>query len=65
MFSWSYSYMPGIDLNFFTHSLVFNDNLKPIQQKPRKMHPRDALTIKKEIEKYLVVGFIIPIYYSL
>jgi len=28
------------------------------------MHPKVALTIKKEIEKYLVACFIIPIDYS-
>lgn len=56
--------MSNLDPNFITHSLVFNENIKPIQYKPRKMHPRVAFAVKKEIEKYLATGFIILIDYS-
>lgn len=56
--------MLDLDPDFVTHSLDFNEDVKSIQQKPRKMHPQVGFSIKKEIEKYLVDGFIVPIDYS-
>ena len=57
--------MSGLDLDFVTHSLIINENVKPVQQNPRKMHPRIDLAIKNEIEKYFVADFIVPIDYYL
>ena len=55
--------MLGLDPSFFLHNLPLKKGAKPIKQKPRKMHPSKALLVKREIKKYLQVGFIKPIDY--
>jgi len=63
-FAWSYDDIPRLDPSFIMHNLPFIKGIKPIKQKPRKMHPSKALLIEKEIEKYLNASFIRPIDYS-
>ena len=53
--------MPSLDPSFVMPNLPLKVDAKPINQKPKKMHPSKALLIKKEIKKYLKVGFIEPI----
>lgn len=61
-FAWSYDDMLSLDPSFIMHNLPLKYGVKPIKQKIRKMHPYKALLFKKEIEKYLNIGFIKPIY---
>ena len=63
-FAWSYADMSSLDPSFVMHNLPLKEGAKPIKQRPRKMHPSKTLLVKKEIEKYLNVGFIEPIDYS-
>ena len=56
--------MLGLDSSFVMHNLPLKEGAKPIEQKASKMHPFKVLLVKKEIEKYLQVGFIEPIDYS-
>ena len=64
IFASSYYDNHGLDHDFMTYSLAMNDNAKLVQQKPRYMHHKVALIIKKDIQKYLAAIFIIPIDYS-
>ena len=56
--------MFGLDPSFVMHNLPLKEGDKPSKQKLKNMHPSKALLVKKEIEKYLNVGFIKPIDYS-
>lgn len=53
--------MLGLDPSFVMHNFPLREGAKPIKKMPIKMHPYKALLVKKEIEKYLKVGFIEPI----
>ena len=62
-FTWTYSYMPGLDTDLIMHHLSISPDVKPIKQKLRKMHPHVALLVKAELEKFLSANFIRAINY--
>lgn len=61
MFSWSSEEMPGIDPSIVRHEIKTHENAKLIHQKLWLVNPRNATTIKAEVEKLLKASFIYPI----
>ena len=61
VFMWSYEEMPGIDPSIVMHEIPTYPGAKPVRQCLRPVHPRKAATIKAEVEKLLIAGFIYPI----
>ena len=53
--------MLGIDPSIVVHEIKTYPTAKPVRQKLRQFHPRNAIAIKAEIEKLLKDGFIYPI----
>ena len=53
--------MPRIDPSIFFHDIRNYPYANPIRQKHRHVHPRKEVSIKEEIEKVLMVGFIYPV----
>lgn len=63
-FAWSYSDMPGLDIDLIMHHLSLPAGTKPIKQKLRKMHPHVTLLVKNDLKKLLDAGFIRSIDYA-
>nr|GEZ01968.1 reverse transcriptase domain-containing protein [Tanacetum cinerariifolium] len=51
----------GIDLRFFTHTILMEEDYKPVVQSQRRVNPKIHDVIKKEVIKLLVAGMIYPI----
>ena len=51
VFSWSYKYMPGIDIDIVQHCISIDSTMKPVKQKFRRIKPKLTLKIKEEVEK--------------
>jgi hypothetical protein len=62
-FTWTYSDMPGLDLDLVMHHLSIAPGGKLVKQKLRKIHPHVALLVKAELEKLLKARFIYVIDY--
>ena len=62
-FAWTYSNMPGLDLDLIMHHLSIAPGIKPVKQKLHKMYPHVALLVKAKLEKLLKAGFIRAIDY--
>ncbi|XP_072054187.1 uncharacterized protein [Arachis hypogaea] len=58
LFTWTSAYMPGIDLNFISHKLQLDPNVRPIAQKKRNMGEEKKLTCLEQTQKFLNAGFI-------
>jgi hypothetical protein len=62
VFSWSYEEMPGIEPKIVEHEITMYPDAKLVRQKLRLVNPKNAATIKIEVEKLLKAGFIYPIH---
>lgn len=63
-FTWTYSYMIGLDTKLIMHHLYIALGVKPVKQKLRKMHPHIALLVKEKLEKLLGAKLIRSIDYA-
>ena len=53
--------MPGLDLRLVLHMLNMDPEAKPVAQPVRVFHTEIEEQIVKEVQKFLVAGFITPI----
>nr|GEX80359.1 reverse transcriptase domain-containing protein [Tanacetum cinerariifolium] len=60
-FSWKTTDIPGISPSFCKHKSNFEDDVKPVIQRQRRLNPNMKDVIKKEIIKLLDVGIIYAI----
>ena len=61
MFAWTYGDSKTFDTNIMQHNIPMKQDVKPYQQKLRKMHPSFEPTIKKELDKLLSAKIIFPV----
>nr|GEU76755.1 reverse transcriptase domain-containing protein [Tanacetum cinerariifolium] len=59
--AWKISNIKGIDLRFYTHKILMEEDYKPAVQSQRRVNPKIHDVIKKEVIKLLDVGMIYPI----
>nr|GEZ12354.1 reverse transcriptase domain-containing protein [Tanacetum cinerariifolium] len=59
--AWKISDIKGIDLRFYTHKILMEDDYKPAVQSQRMVNPKIHDVIKKEVIKLLDAGMIYPI----
>nr|GEZ54488.1 reverse transcriptase domain-containing protein [Tanacetum cinerariifolium] len=59
--AWQLSDIKGINLEFYTHKILMEDEFKPTVQHQRRVNPKIHVVIKKEVLKLLDVGLIYPI----
>jgi hypothetical protein len=64
IFSWTYTEIPGLDPYIVKHRTDTWLDIMHVRQKKQPLHPSKAATIKDEINKLCVVGFIYPIAYT-
>nr|GEW19258.1 reverse transcriptase domain-containing protein [Tanacetum cinerariifolium] len=62
--AWKLSDIQGINLEFYTHKILMEQDYKPMVQHERRVNPKIYDVIKKEVEKLLGVGLIYPIFDS-
>nr|GFB39216.1 reverse transcriptase domain-containing protein [Tanacetum cinerariifolium] len=62
--SWKLSDIQGINLEFYTHKILIEEDYKPAVQHLRRVNPKIHNVIKKEVEKLLDAGLIYPIFHS-
>jgi hypothetical protein len=53
VFSWSYEYLHGFDLNVIQHAIPIKEEEKLAGQRKRPMHLSLEATIRKEVEKLI------------
>ena len=63
VFAWSYEDMPGLDPTIVQHHLPILPHARLVKQKLRRLHPRWSLQVKEEIQKQLLVGFLLVVEY--
>ena len=61
IFAWSYNDLKTFDTQTIQHVIPMKPQLKPLQQKLRKMHPALEPVVKKELNKLLATRIIFPI----
>nr|GEZ06321.1 reverse transcriptase domain-containing protein [Tanacetum cinerariifolium] len=59
--AWKLSDIQGINLKFYTHKILMEEDYKPAVQHQRQVNPKIHGVIKKEVEKLLNAGLIYPI----
>nr|GFB12632.1 reverse transcriptase domain-containing protein [Tanacetum cinerariifolium] len=59
--AWKLSDIHGINLEFYTHKILMEEDYKPAVQHQRRVNPKIHNVIKKEVEKLLDAGLIYPI----
>nr|GEW25219.1 reverse transcriptase domain-containing protein [Tanacetum cinerariifolium] len=59
--AWQLSDIKGINLEFFTHKILMEDDFKPAVEHQRRVNPKIHEVIKKEVLKLLDAGLIYPI----
>ncbi|GJY89078.1 reverse transcriptase domain-containing protein [Tanacetum coccineum] len=59
--AWKLSDIKGINLKFYTHKILMEEDYKPTVQHHRWVNPKIYDVIKKEVEKLLDAGLIYPI----
>nr|GEX36229.1 reverse transcriptase domain-containing protein [Tanacetum cinerariifolium] len=59
--AWKLSDIQGINLEFYTHKILMEEDYKPAVQHQRRVNPKIHDVIKKEVEKLLDAGLIYPI----
>nr|GFA07079.1 reverse transcriptase domain-containing protein [Tanacetum cinerariifolium] len=59
--AWKLSDIKGVDLEFYTHKILMEEDYKPNVQHQRRVNPKIHDVIKKEVEKLLDAGLIYPI----
>nr|GEV41615.1 reverse transcriptase domain-containing protein [Tanacetum cinerariifolium] len=62
--AWKISDIKGIDLRFYTHMILIEDDYKPAVPSQRRVNPKIHDVIKKEVIKLLDADMIYPISYS-
>nr|GFB05461.1 reverse transcriptase domain-containing protein [Tanacetum cinerariifolium] len=62
--AWKISDIKGIDLRFYTHKILMEDDFKPTIQHHRRVNPKIHEVIKKEVITLLDVELIYPIFDS-
>nr|GEZ52051.1 reverse transcriptase domain-containing protein [Tanacetum cinerariifolium] len=55
--AWKISDIKGIDLRFYTHVILMEDDYKPVVQCQRRVNPKIHDVIKKEVIKLLDAGY--------
>nr|GEZ45962.1 reverse transcriptase domain-containing protein [Tanacetum cinerariifolium] len=59
--AWKLSDIQGINLEFYTHKILMEEDYKPAIQDQRRVNPKIHDVIKKEVEKLLDARLIYPI----
>ncbi|GJS87711.1 hypothetical protein Tco_0770347 [Tanacetum coccineum] len=59
--AWKLSDIKGINLEFYTHKILMEEDYKLAVQHQRRVNPKIHDVIKKEVEKLLDAGLIYPI----
>nr|GEW35845.1 DNA-directed DNA polymerase [Tanacetum cinerariifolium] len=59
--AWKLSDIKGINLEFYTHKILMEEDFKPAVQHQRRVNPKIHDLIKKEVEKLLDAGLIYSI----
>nr|GEY41972.1 DNA-directed DNA polymerase [Tanacetum cinerariifolium] len=59
--AWKLTDIKGIDCEFYSHKILFEDDYSPKVQSQRRVNPKIHDVIKKEVEKLLDAGLIYPI----
>ncbi|GKD19437.1 hypothetical protein Tco_1208595, partial [Tanacetum coccineum] len=59
--AWKLSDIKGINLEFYTHKILMEEDYEPTIQHQRRVNPKIYDVIKKEVEKLLDAGLIYPI----
>nr|GEU78230.1 reverse transcriptase domain-containing protein [Tanacetum cinerariifolium] len=59
--AWKLSDIKGINLEFYTHKILMEDDFEPAVQHQRRVNPKIYDVIKKEVLKLLDAGLIYPI----
>nr|GEY28646.1 reverse transcriptase domain-containing protein [Tanacetum cinerariifolium] len=59
--AWKIFDIKGIDLRFYTHKILMEEDYKPTVQSQRRVNPKNHDVIKKEVIKLLDVEMIYPI----
>nr|GEW89326.1 reverse transcriptase domain-containing protein [Tanacetum cinerariifolium] len=59
--AWKISDIKGIDLRFYTHKILMDEDYKPTVQSQRRVNPKIHDVIKKEVIKLLDADMIYPI----
>nr|GFB53542.1 reverse transcriptase domain-containing protein [Tanacetum cinerariifolium] len=59
--TWQLSDIMGINLKFYTHKILMEDDFKPVVQHQRKVNPKIHEVIKNEVLKLLDAGLTCPI----
>ncbi|KAL3680880.1 hypothetical protein R1sor_023836 [Riccia sorocarpa] len=61
VFAWTYEDMKGVPPEICQHKIKLLPSAKPLVQRPYRMNPNYAETVKKEIEKLKEADFIYPV----
>ena len=61
IFAWTYEDLKTYDMKIIQHVIPLKENVKPFQQKLRKMHPSLESLVKKELNKLLTAKIIFPV----
>ena len=64
VFYWSYADLKTYGTSLIKHKISLKPDVKPYQQKLRRMNPVLLPTIEKELEKFLDAQIIVPLRYS-
>nr|GEU71506.1 reverse transcriptase domain-containing protein [Tanacetum cinerariifolium] len=59
--AWQLSNIKGINLKFYTHKILMEDDFKPAVQHQRRVNPKIHEVIKNEVLKLLDAGLIYPL----
>nr|GEY76802.1 reverse transcriptase domain-containing protein [Tanacetum cinerariifolium] len=59
--AWKLTDIRGIDLEFYLHKILLEDDYSPKVQSQRRVNPKIHDVIKKEVEKHCDAGLIYPI----
>nr|GEX99022.1 reverse transcriptase domain-containing protein [Tanacetum cinerariifolium] len=59
--AWKLTDIKGIDLEFYSHKILLEEDYSPKVQSQRRVNPKIHDVIKKEVEKLLDAGLIYPI----
>nr|GEW03157.1 reverse transcriptase domain-containing protein [Tanacetum cinerariifolium] len=59
--AWKLSNIKGINLEFYTHKILMEEDFKPAVQHQRRVNPKIHDVIKQEVIKLLEAGLIYPI----
>ena len=63
-FAWCIDDIKGISPSVCMHKILMEDDVKPIVEHQRRWNPTLKEVVKKEVLKWLNVGFIYAIFYS-